>query len=65
MIVSVPIFVQLLFITPYSPKCVEVSFFEVELPLYGVLRSSDAVAREAWFDARLQTAAAGNISFLS
>ena len=28
--------------TGYSPKCVEGLFCEVELPLYGVLGSSDA-----------------------
>jgi hypothetical protein len=27
---------------PYSPKCVEGVFCEVELPLYGVLRSSSS-----------------------
>jgi hypothetical protein len=25
---------------PYSPECVEVEFYEVELPLYGVIRRS-------------------------
>jgi hypothetical protein len=39
MIVSVPIFEQPYLITPYSAKCVEGVFFEVELRLYGVLGS--------------------------
>jgi hypothetical protein len=32
--------VPTLLMKPYSPKCLEGEFSEVELPIYGVLRSS-------------------------